>query len=510
MAQTLKVKLTGMDGESMPEGALKSLYSANLRFDPVKRRSTILPDGTVEIEVPSESHALYARIRVPDFGELWMEANNSAEGYRAGAGLLDFVREAAVSRLAYVRLFTEGKDTAWSVDCQAHLAAASEYLEEAGESADARAARLRLLSLSHGLWAGELAVVEHARAEIMARPKREGYLFGNTVFGRFFGGEGSAGTQARFTELFNFGILPFYLRRLEPEEGKPDYGPIDEALAWCESHGITPKGHPLWWAIGVSIPPWLEGADWAAVQHHCRRVVHRSVERYRGRIKIWDAINEAHDWANVFGLSQEQEIEITRIACDSIREKDPDAIVTVNHCQVDGSYAADEAPNEESMRTGPISDRVMTPRSYVERLMEAGVDFDVVGLQMYFPSNMGRDMMTISRYLDEFARFGKPLHITELGLPSGKRDYPDKKLAGDELMRVRGEWHQPWCEKVHADWTEWLYTLAYSRSDVGAVVWWGLRDPSFIPAGGWLRKDGTPKEAYYRMRTLLGDWGQPR
>jgi GH35 family endo-1,4-beta-xylanase len=509
MAQTLRVKLIGMDAEAMPEESLRSFYAADLHFDPIRRRSEIAQDGTVEIKVSAGPSALYAWIAVPDFGELWVGADNCGEGYRAGAGPIDFVREAAASRLAEVRRCIDEAETAWSVDCRAHVDAAAECLAEAGDASDVRAARLRLLSLSHGLWAGELAVVEHARAQIAARPKREEFLFGSTAFGRFSGREPAEAVQRRFTELFNLGVLPFYLKALEPQEGQPDYSRVDEMLGWCEREGIATKGHPLWWGLQAGIPAWLEGADWARVQRQCRRVVHRSVERYRDRIMIWDAINEAHDWANGLALTQEQEVEITRVACDSIRDKDPAATAIVNHCQVDGAYAADERIRAGSMRVGPIYDRVLTPLSYLDRLMEADVDFDVVGLQMYFPSNIGRDMMTISKYLDEYARFGKPMHITELGLPSGKRDMPDD-LKGDQLARVRGQWHQPWCERVQADWTEWFYTLCYARPDIEAITWWSLSDPAFIPGGGWLRSDGTPKESYHRVRALLRDWGHAR
>lgn len=508
MPRSLKVKLIGVDGEPMPVESLKSLYAADLHFEPVRRRSEVGRDGAVEIEVPDGATALYAWIAVPDFGELWVGADNCGEGYGANALPLDFIREAAASRLAEVRRLMEGARTAWSVDCRAHADAAAECLAEAGDAPDARAATLRLLSLSHGLWAGELAVVEHARAQIAARPRRRGFLFGATAFGRSFGsagrgeGEGAEAVRRRFSNLLNFATLPFYLKALEPQEGKPDYGAVDEALAWCEREGIVPKGHPLWWGHPAGIPAWLQGADWPAIQRQCRRVVHRSVERYRGRIAIWDAINEAHDWANGLGLTQEQEVEITRVACDSIREKDPEASVVVNHCQVDGAYAA-----AGQVIAGPVYDRVLTPLSYLDRLAGAAVDFDVVGLQMYFPSNIGRDMMTISRYMDEYARFGKPMHITELGVPSGKRDMPGE-LEGDLLVRVRGEWHQPWCERVQADWAEWFYTVCYARPDVEALTWWDLGDPAFIPGGGWLRQDGTPKESYQRVRALLRAWGQ--
>ncbi len=501
MAERLKVRLLGADGEAMGEEALKSLYASDLHFEPIRRQSEIGPDGTVEIQIPDGPTALHARICAPGFGTLWMTADNGGEGYGKGEAVLDFVRDAAAGRLGEVQRFMAGADVDWSASCRAHVDAASEQLESAGLASGANAAALRLLALSHGMWAGELAVVEQSRARIAGRPRRDDFLVGCNTFTR---GEHVEAIRRRFSELLNFGTLPFYLKRLEPEEGKPDYGWVDEILAWCEREAITPKGHPLWWGHPAGIPPWLEGADWETAQRHCRRVVGRSVERYRGRIQIWDAINEAHDWANGLNLTQEQEVAITGIACDSIREKDPDAVIVVNSCQPCGEYSA-----EGTVLAGPIYEQVFTPLAYMDAVMEAGVDFDVVGVQMYFPSNIGRDMMTIGKFLDEYARFGKPVHVTELGVSSDGRTAGLSEEKRD-LMLAHGDWHQPWCEKVQADWMEWFYTMCYARPEVEALTWWSIADPAFIPRGGFVREDATPKESYHRLGALLRGWGIAR
>ncbi len=494
MAQQLKVKVLGLDGGPMDESALKSLYAADLHFEPVRRKSEIATDGTVRIEAPDGPAALHARVAVPDFGTLWVTADDYGEGYTKGAGTLDFIREAAASRLAEVRALMADTDVAWSVECSGHAEAAADFLETSASASGAKRAALHLLSLSHGLWAGEMAVVERARHLIARQPTRDSFLFGCNTFAR---GEHLQAIRERFSRVLNFGTLPFYLKRLEPEEGKPDYSRVDETLAWCERDGIRPKGHPLWWGHQAGIPPWLEGADWESAQRHCRRVVGRSVKRYRDRIRVWDAINEAHDWANGLNLTQAQEVEITGVACDSIRREDPDATVIVNNCCPFGEYAADG-----TVHLGPVYEQVMTPLAYLDRVQEAGIDFDVVGVQIYFPA---RDMLAIAKLLDEYARFGKPVHITELGVATGERVAPADE--GQQLQRTHGEWHQPWCEKVQADWVEWFYTMAYARPEVEAITWWDFSDPAFIPTGGFVREDATPKESYHRLRALLSQWG---
>ncbi len=494
MARTLEVRMLGPDGEPMPADDLGSLYAADLHFEPSPRRSEIGADGTVRIETPQPATVLHARITVPEFGTVWVVADNAGEGYDDRSGGIDFVREAARSRLARVERLLAVSGGSLSPTSRAHFDGASELLEAADRASGSQRAALHLKSLSHGLWAGELVLLESAQRSIAASELRTDFLFGCNAF---FRGEHVDRLRRAFVEALNFATLPFYLRRLEPEEGKPDYARVDELLAWCEREGLTPKGHPLWWGHEAGTPAWLEGADWEAAQRHCRRVVKRSVERYRGRIGIWDAINEAHDWANGLALSQEQQVAITRIACDAVREANPDATVIVNNCLVFGEYAA-----SGEVHLGPTFERVRTPLSYLAALAEEGVDFDVIGIQLYFPA---RDMLAVSDLLDEYARFGKPLHITELGVAAGRRPGSSEQESRQSLF-TRGRWHQPWREQVQADWLKWFYTICYARPDVEAITWWDFADPAFIPMAGLFRENGIPKEAYLRLRALTRRW----
>ena len=486
MGYTLNVKMLDSNGQPMPEARLRSLYSSDLHFEPMRRRSEIKSDGAVVLETPGKEIALHARIEVPGFGNVWVMADNCGKGYEPSDATLDFVLEAAKSRLSDVEKIIEGDD--FSPECMAHRDACRESLEIASKKPD-KAAHFRLRALSHALWAGEYSIVEKARHIIAKRPREGRFLFGCNAFAY----SGDTPYAHYFREVLNFGTLPFYLRRLEQEEGKPNYERIDSILEWCERVGITPKGHPLWWGHEAGIPPWLEGVSWPDAQRHCERVVGRSVERYKDRIQIWDVINEAHDWANGLNLTQEQEVEITRICCDTARSKNPNATVIVNNCCPFGENAADGR-----VHLGPVYEKVFTPLSYLDVLMEAGVEFDVVGVQIYFPA---RDMLSISKLLDEYARFGKPVHITELGVRSAEAE----SLPGQEseqLRRTRGDWHYPWCEKVQADWMEWFYTLAYARDEIEAITWWDFRDPAFIKTGGFLHEDESPKEIYFRLRAL--------
>ncbi len=481
----MKVKMINSDGNPMPEGWLRSLYSSDLHFEPIRRKSEIGSDGIVTIETADKDVALHAHILVPDFGFVWVTADNCGEGFSSSDGVIDFVAESAKSRLKDVMEITKSGD--FSAECLAHISACEEFLEMAKQNPE-KSGLFNLKALSNALWAGEYAIVEKSRQTIK-RQKKENFLFGCNAFAY----RGDTPYAHYFRKALNFATLPFYLASLEPEEGNPKYERIDTILEWCEKVGIKPKGHPLWWGHEAGIPKWLTGASWQDAQRHCARVVGRSVEKYKGRISIWDVINEAHDWANGLNLTHEQEIEITRICCDTARSKDPNATIIVNNCCPFGEYSADGR-----VHLGPVYDKVYTPLSYLDDLMNAGVDFDVVGVQLYFPA---RDMLSISKLLDEYARFGKPIHITELGVKSAEKERKPEQES-EQIRRTQGEWHYPWCEKVQADWMEWFYTMAFAREEVKAITWWDFKDPAFIPTSGFLNEQEIPKEMYFRLLAL--------
>jgi len=198
--------------------------------------------------------------------------------------------------------------------------------------------------------------------------------------------------------------------------------------------------------------------------------------------------------ANRLRLTQAQEVELTRICCDTAKEANPEATTIVNVCLPFGENAAYGATLYAA-----VDYDVYTPLTYLDALMSAGVEFDVIGIQLYFPT---RDLLSISNMLDEFARFGKPLHVTELGVRSAGQDLLPDNPSQLQLMYSQGTWHSPWSEKIQADWMEWFYTLAYAREDVYAITWWDFQDPSFLPTGGFLDEQEIPKEILFRLKVL--------
>ena len=496
----LTVRIQRIDGASVSRDELVTLFASDMKYNPFHRRNTVLPDGTVEVNSPEWPVILHAKLHIPGYGHMWVISDNCGKGHNKGAKI-DFIKDAAASRIYETENYISKGGFTPSPKCLSKLSDAKTMFR-LGETNETKSAQYNMIALGSAMWAGELAAVERSREIIKSRAKRE-FLFGCGGFSYPYA-ENPDMTDM-FDSLFNYATLPFYLAWLEKEYDKPDYSRLDKLQDAYDKSGITTKGHPLWWTHTAGMPPWTESLKWddGSIAREIDRVVKRSVNRYKGRIRYYDAINEAHDWCNAYNLTQQQLAEMTKLCCDAIHEADSSANVVINTCFMFGENIADER-----VQWGVINERNMTPYTYLEKVESIGTQYETIGIQLYCPS---RDMLEIEKMYDRFSKFGKPLHLTELGVPSHYQDVPYNCSDGDIYClryMYNGLWHEPeWNEGLQADWMEWFYTVSYAHQSVEALTWWSFSDPGYVPASGMHHKNGDPKEICFRLKALEKEWG---
>lgn len=442
---------------------------------------------------------------VPGFGRLKFYADNGGAGYSEKDHRLDLNLELARSRVLNVRSRVTKSNlplSAFSSDTISRLEDAEGLLAAALES-ERPHYRVKLLEecFKAGLWAGEMVVLDEAKARIASTPRRLSFKFGANAFKY---GQGFPDYEDRFLELFNFATVPFYLKGYEPEEGQPRPQNNENSVAWLIEHGIDVKGHPLVWFYKGTQPEWAaEKAAPDAMRELVRDRVLRDVGYWKDRIQFWDVINEAHDWANCYGYTSDEMIDFTRIAAEAAREANPRAVRIVNLCYLTGEYAAGTR-NADIDVAGPL----MTPWQYGQRITgkKDAVPFEVLGLQFYFPS---LDLFEIARMIDRFATLGKPIHITELAAPSSSEMDEWAILSSPDAVRNLGVWHRPWDPELQADWLEAFYTIAYANPNVHAITYWDFADYKnhFFAHGGMLDREGQPKPVFHRLKSLFQQWG---
>lgn len=297
---------------------------------------------------------------------------------------------------------------------------------------------------------------------VAAEQRTHAFLFGCNIAGldQFHDAAKDAAYASRFEALFNYATVPLYWRYLEPVKGSPDWGRVDAMVRWCTDRGMVMKGHPLLWDSEHGVPTWASVPVEAATQ---RQHVEELLDRYADRIRYWEVVNEPANHPGVL-LSPAQQWA---------RDKAPDAVLVVNEY-------------------GPFYNGHPEFLAMLSAAKKADVPFDAVGIQGHAPPDMAFPLARVQRVLDAYAALGKRIHITELTPPS----------QGGTISGA--VWRGTWSEATQADYAEDLYRVLFAHPAVDAISWWDLSDQgAWVPNGGLLRADASPKPAYERLHKLI-------
>ncbi|MFO0792071.1 MAG: endo-1,4-beta-xylanase [Pirellulales bacterium] len=483
-APQLRVLLNEADGSPLDAKRAATLIARDLPNDPLPQK-IVRAAGRARIDLAGEPLQVAVRLNVPGFGEVYCWADNGGMGYSRPANV-EFVVHAAATRLRRVREIEKAaRGEGLAIDANT-LA----LLNEAGQPVND--VRTAYTSLAAGLHAGEQLTLARARHRIarFAEPRKD-FLFGCMVSG--FDRLGPK-YEELVRERFNFATASWYTwGKEQPVEGRINYARMDGSLDWCWARNITPKGFGYCYMTRGATPEWLRAWPFNRILPEYERVVAETMRRYAGRLKYAEIINEAHDKANLWRLSHAQVIEITRAVCAAARKGSPTVRRLINHCCLWAEYA--DKPNDDGSRR-------WSPYRYLADCVAGGVEFEAIGLQLYYPQ---MDLLEIERMLDRFRAFNKPLHITEIATASAEGLDPHSMRPNTAAPR----WHGRWSEETQADWLEAIYTLVYSKPEFEAIGWWDLTDSDghFWPHGGLAHADLTPKLAYHRLGELQQKWG---
>ena len=345
-------------------------------------------------------------------------------------------------------------------------------------------------------------------ATVTVRQKTHAFRFGANLFmlDELETPEKNRIYKERFPALFNMATLPFYWDALEPTEGKPRYAKESEriyrrpapdlCIEFCEKHGIEPREHAL--AYENFFPKWLYGADVETIKAALERRYAEISACYADKIPTIEVTNEMF-WER--GKTAFYEDPDYVEWCFRLAEKYfPNNQLVINDATPWGWYG-------NCRTTDPYY-------AYTEATLLKGARIDAIGMQFhmfisrekeYEETRPYYDPEKLYAHMDMFSRFGKPLQITEITVPSYSWEKED--------------------EEIQADILEYLYSIWFSHPAVEQIVYWNLidgyahvwdPDPAVIAAsqgnmtlgenyyhGGLLRFDLSEKPAFRTIRDLF-------
>jgi len=472
----LRVHFVDPAGNNIPASQIRRFHCRDLSDEPCPTR-TYVHDGYATVILPNKPIQVCALIKVPDFGEVTLYADRRGKGF-VHPGDVDFIAEAAVTRIMRV---TEAVKQAE----REGVRMPEEFyarLDEAKQSPPYK-------SLALALRAGEEVTLARARHRIaqFKEPRRDFY-FGCNSFGHPTRGPDY---DRRFREIFNFGIPNLYLSHYAPDENVRDFARTDLEVEWLNSMGMAIKPCPPFYIAASVTPDWLKNKPYAYIKKAAYSLVKEVCARYAGKAQFCEIVNEAHDYSNALRLSPAELTNLAKVCSIAARDGDPKVLRIINSCHLWGEYAAKPSRTGQARRS---------PFAYIRDCIRYGVNFEIIGLQMYYPEY---DLLEIDRLLERYSTFGKPIHITEMGCSSAPGIDPNA-----QRKKATAGWRGEWTEEMQADWVEAIYTICYSKPYVQAICWWDLADAvSFWPYGGLLRGDLSPKPAFFRLKSLEEKWG---
>ncbi len=263
---------------------------------------------------------------------------------------------------------------------------------------------------------------------------------------------------------------------VEPQPGRFDFATADAIIDAATQTGKRVRGHPLLW--DQQLPAWVANRPWTAdtLAEALRNHVTTIVRRYKGRVAVWDVVNEPLEDDGSMTPSVFRRVLGERyidIAFEAAHAADPDARLFLNEIGAD--------------KGGPKQNAIL---DLAGRLKARGVPIDGLGLQNHavvddFPTKESWDGT-----IEAVAAKGLDFEITEMDVALRTPGALDTATAGAQAQAYRAA------------------ALACRRHDActGLTVWgvtdrWSWQGPDKHPLP--FDDTGAPKPAWTALRAAL-------
>jgi GH35 family endo-1,4-beta-xylanase len=305
------------------------------------------------------------------------------------------------------------------------------------------------------------------------------------------------------------------MAKTEEYLGEPMYDGFADTVDWGNAHGLTVKGHPLFWPVDKAIPEWIRRYDYPTQLKFLEVRLRQLVGRFKGRVKLWDAVNEmlwepafkhlaSRQWPHF--ETMENMVDYISFVLRIVREEDPDALYLLNDYGLETPWPSDLTSN-----TGVKVTHLLQRKRYLEliqALRAAGSAPNALGLQGHGQDwQMPTEQMA---YYSEMAAAGLPIHITEFWAHTDHLKKAGVRLKADngdfttEQYQNQGapQYTQKQIDEMQAEYVKNYLTCAFGHPAIEAFFFWG-----FMGMAVDFKEDDLPayelKPVYHAVKKLI-------
>ncbi len=261
------------------------------------------------------------------------------------------------------------------------------------------------------------------------------------------------------------------MEEIQPQEGVFTFDNADAFVRFGEENGMTMTGHCLIWHS--QCPRWFctdkdgKNVSPEVLKERMKNHIFTLVQRYKGKLKGWDVVNEAIMEDGSYRKSKFYEIlgeEFIPLAFQYAHEADPDIEL----------YYNDYSMSAEGKRNAVVK--------LVRQLKERGIRIDAVGMQGHMGMNHP-DIAEFEKSMLAFAAEGVKVMITEWDMSALPTVHQGANISDTVAFRASfNPYPDELPDSVSQIWNDRMKTffqLFEKHADfVSRVTVWGVSDGS--------------------------------
>ena len=308
--------------------------------------------------------------------------------------------------------------------------------------------------------------------EVREASLQKGVLFGSPLFELY-----DERNKQLFRDNVSVGTVPTYWKYTTRLTQDYTFDETDAAIRFAEENGWEVHGHPLVWGSDTHIPDWVLAMPASEGESLMLEHIRTVAGRYRGRVDVWDVVNEAIEddgsYRNSY-WSRAMTGEFIAKAFIEAKDVDPDAVLLYNEYGIESNAA-----------------KFNTVVSMLNSIASSGAEVDGLGWQLHTDASTVLDAnFPLEQRMQTISEMGLDNYVTELDIriPQNTAFWLEQqKAAYRKIAEIflrnpsRGRYFQTWgLTDLHTWWDDFepqnapFQPLPFDRSYQKKPAYWGL------------------------------------